>query len=59
MSRNIETMIAVSEVRANNVVKACHGAEERVDHLNKCTRMILSRVALLKIVLGEPVNGSR
>lgn len=59
MSRNIETMIAVSEVRANNVVKACHGAEERVDHLNKCTRMILSRFALLKIVLEEPVNGSR
>ena len=50
MSRSIETMIAVSEVRANNVVIACHGAEERVDHLNKCTRMILSRFALLKIV---------
>ena len=58
MSRSIETMIAVSEVRANNVVIACHGAEERVDHLNKCTRMILSRFALLKIVLEERVNGS-
>ncbi len=58
MTRNIETMIAVSEIRASNVVNACDGVQERVDHLNKCTNMILSRFALLKTVLEEPVNGS-
>jgi len=52
MSRNIETMIAVSEIRASNVINACDGVRERLEHMNKCTRLIASRFEIFRTLLG-------
>ena len=52
MTRNIEAMIAVSEIRASNVVNAYDGVQERIQHMDKCTRLILSRFEIFRTLLG-------
>ena len=56
MTRNIETMIAVSEFRASNVVNACDGVQERIQHMNKCTQLILSRFEIFRTLMGGDKN---
>ncbi len=52
MTRNIETLIAVSEIRASNVINACDGVKERLDHVNKCTSLIASRFEIFRTIMG-------
>lgn len=59
MTRNIETMIAVSEIRASNVVNACDGVQERVQHISKCSQLILSRFEIFRTLHGGNNNAPR
>ena len=59
MTRNIETMIAVSEILASNVVNACDGVQERLQHMSKCSQLILSRFEIFRTLLGGNNNAPR
>ena len=49
---NIETALAVSEVRSENVIQACNGVCSQLSHLDKCKLVILSRLASFKRLFG-------
>lgn len=50
--RNIEAMLAVSEVRSGNLVNVCTGVSDRIEHLDKCSRVIRSRLEAFRRVIG-------
>jgi hypothetical protein len=49
---NIETVLAVSELRSENVIQACNGVCSQLNHLDKCKLVILSRLASFKRLVG-------
>ena len=49
---NIETVLAVSTIRSENVIQACDGVCNQLNHLDKCKVVILSRLASFKRLLG-------
>jgi hypothetical protein len=50
--KNIETVLAVSEVRSENVIQACDSVCSQLNHLDKCKVVIMSRLASFKRLLG-------
>lgn len=55
--RNIEAMIAVSEVRSGNLVHTCNGVSDRIEHLDKCSRVIRSRLEAFRQIVGGGPTG--
>ena len=52
MNRSIEAILAASEVRSEHVIATCNSVHDRLEHLDKCSRVICSRLEVLRALVG-------